>query len=151
MSVSKWRSQSVFLVLVGSIAKDPSALWTNHRRPMAAEIFSRPPVFHFCVSDVDRCDGLPVLLSGASGTAIVIAESNKEGFQYLQTGFYSSSSNDYCWLPAPKRKNLGIRVEEKEIATINLNQDHREHPNNPNPPDQLWNELQKIHYWYFTG
>ena len=55
---------------------------------MAAEIFSRPPVFHFCVSDVDRCDGLPVLLSGVSGTAIDIAESNKEGFQYLQTGFY---------------------------------------------------------------
>ena len=46
---------------------------------------------------------------GWEEVAIVIAESNKEGFQYLQTGFYSSSSNDYCCSQPPKRKNLGIK------------------------------------------
>ena len=72
---------------------------------------------------------------GWEEVAIVIAESNKEGFQYLQTGFYSSSSNVYCCAYLPNGRIRALRVEEKEITTINLNQDHREHPNNPNPPD----------------
>ena len=58
---------------------------------------SRPPALPLFVSDVARYGGLAVCSQEPAGTAIDIAESNKEGFQYLQTGFSTSlqSNNLY--------------------------------------------------------
>ena len=55
---------------------------------------------------------------GWEDVAIDIAESNKEGFQYLQTGFYSSSSNVYCCASLPNGRIQASRVEEKEINNL---------------------------------
>ena len=67
-------------------------LWTNHRRPNCRQKFEDLWSPH---SPFWRGPLRTVLLSAlraSIGTAIDIAESNKEGFQYLQTGFFKFTS-----------------------------------------------------------